>query len=200
MCQLASLKISHYQSLLPSLPKPKSKGSSIGRRFKIIPIPLRGFRSLKALGRLRILALQPLIKCQIQYQTHLLIFLQRCHSKDFLWANLQNVNKYLWHEATRAGDVYEAVPRCLSSGGKKFLNYYCERFKVQKYHAYPNIWVSRSLGDHHKRQRIIYLTNVIDMAKCQQLFLQWTQEFMKMSWLTVFRRWCSKQKFITILF
>lgn len=39
---------------------------------------------LKALERPRTLALQPLIKYETQYQTHLLIFLQRCHSKDFL--------------------------------------------------------------------------------------------------------------------
>lgn len=140
--------------------------------------------------RLRILALQPLIKCRIQYQTHLLICLQRCHSKDFLWANLQTVNKYLWHEATRAEGVYEAMPRCLSSGGgesSQITTVKDSRYRNIIVHA--NIWVLR---DHVKRQRITYLTDVIDMAKCQQLFLQWTQEFMEMSRLTVFWRWCSK--------
>ena len=78
------------------------------------------FQALFALERLTIPALQPLIKYETQYQTYLLIFLQRCHSKDFLSANLQNVNKYLWHEATRAEDVYEAMPHCLSSEGKSF--------------------------------------------------------------------------------
>ena len=98
------------------LPSPKTQL----KRFKVIPTPLRGFRPSLALERVKIPALQPLIKYETQYQTHLLIFLQHCHSKDFLSANLQNVNKYLWHEATRAEDVYEAMPHCLSSEEKSF--------------------------------------------------------------------------------
>lgn len=78
------------------------------------------FQALFGFRKAKNSCLQPLIKYETQYQTYLLIFLQRCHSKDFLSANLQNVNKYLWHEATRAEDVYEAMPHCLSSEGKSF--------------------------------------------------------------------------------